>query len=190
MKLNNLKRAVSGAALTLALAFGVTMVASETAQAQYGGYNDPYGRSGGYNDVYQIAAENGYRSGVSHGADHRRQGHRYDATDPAEYRSGTAGYRSEYGNRDAYKQSFREGFRRGYDEGFRGNGGYYGQGNGGYNNGRNDGYYGQGNGGYNNGRNNGSYGRRNDGYNNGHQNDSHRRGNGNGHGNRQRRFPY
>jgi len=113
---------ISGAALASVMALTVAAVASTTAQAQHrdGGY---YGGNG--NDVYRSAYDNGYNSGVWHGQDHSRQRHRYDPTDPSEYRSGTSGY-SGHGSKDAYKQAFREGFRAGYDVGFRQNGGGYG----------------------------------------------------------------
>lgn len=126
------------------------MVASTTAQAQHrddGSY--------GGNDVYRMAYDNGYNSGVWHGQDHTRQGHRYDATDPSEYRKGTSGYHSGYGSKDAYKRAFREGFRVGYDVGYRQNGGGYGRDPYYPTNPRNDPYYGGGRGGYPRGNGNG-----------------------------------
>lgn len=96
----------------LSVVLGVSLAASST-QAQY-----PYGQGRyGYN-VYQIARDQGYRDGVDHGADHARQGKRYDPQSTRHYKDATSGYRSEYGNKDTYKQAYREGFRRGYDEGY------------------------------------------------------------------------
>ena len=129
MNLTKLKRLTTGGALAFALAVGLIVIASTPAQAQHrnDGYYGDQGRGGygGGNDVYRKAYDNGYNSGVSHGRDHSRQRHRYDPTDPSEYRSGTSGY-SGHGSKDAYKQSFREGFRAGYDVGYRQNGGGYG----------------------------------------------------------------
>src|SRR5260370_1438181 len=107
--------------LALAVLLGVSLAASST-QAQY-----PYGRDRYGYDVYQIAQEQGYRDGVDHGADHARQGKRYDPQGTSHYKEATSGYRSEYGNKNAYKEAYREGFRRGYDDGYRRYGGRYGR---------------------------------------------------------------
>ena len=79
------------------------------------------------NDVYRIAQDQGYRDGLDHGAEHAREGKRYDPESTRHYKDATSGYRSEYGNKDAYKQAYREGFRQGYDEGYRRYGGRYGR---------------------------------------------------------------
>lgn len=149
MNFTKLKRLMSGGALAFALAAGLVAIAATPAQAQhrddgYGGYGrGGYGNGNG-NDDYRMAYDNGYNSGVWHGQDHSRQRHRYDPTDPSEYRSGTSGY-SGHGSKDAYKQSFREGFRAGYDVGYRQNGGYgndpYYRGNPRSNDPHNDPYY-------------------------------------------------
>lgn len=100
--------------LTFAVLSALVIAAGTTAHAQY-----PYGRDRyGYGDVYQIAQDQGYRDGVEHGADHARQGRRYDPEGTSHYKDATSGYRSSYGNKDAYKRAYREGFRQGYDEGF------------------------------------------------------------------------
>jgi hypothetical protein len=80
------------------------------------------GRNDGRNDVYRIAQENGYRDGVRQGQDDANRRRRYDYNDDSRYRDASSGYRSEYGNRDAYRQAYREGFARGYEDGFRRNG--------------------------------------------------------------------
>lgn len=82
-----------------------------------------YGYYGGRNDIYRIAQENGYRDGITHGAEHRSESKRYNPTSTRHYKDADDGYRSEYGSKDAYKQAYRDGFQRGYDEGFR-RGGY------------------------------------------------------------------
>lgn len=145
MNLTKLKRLMNGGPLAFAVALGLLTIASTPAQAQHrdgGGY---YGGNG--NDIYRSAYDNGYNSGVWHGQDHSRQRHRYDPTDPSEYRSGTSGY-SGHGSKDAYKQAFREGFRQGYDVGYRQNGGGYGRDPYSRTNPRNDPYYGDGRGRY------------------------------------------
>lgn len=73
---------------------------------------------GGRNYVYRIAQENGYRDGVTHGAEHRSDGKRNNPGTTRHYKDADEGYRSEYGSKDTYKQAYRDGFRRGYDEGY------------------------------------------------------------------------
>lgn len=124
MQLNKLTRLMAGAVIM----FAITVAASIAAQAQYpGGYG---------NDVYRMAEEQGYRDGYAHGADHARQGRRYDYAGTSHYRDATNGYRSGYGNKDAYKQTYRNGFVRGYEAGYRSTGAYNAPSN------RNNPYYG------------------------------------------------
>ena len=145
MRFENSRSAATKIILSLSLIIGFGLAASSTTQAQY--RND---RSYGY-DVYRMAGEQGYRDGVDHGAEHAREGKRYSPESARHYKDATAGYRSEYGNKDAYKQAYREGFRQGYDVGY-GRGGYGRTGS-------NDPYYR--NDPYN-GRGDGRYGRRDD----------------------------
>ena len=79
------------------------------------GRNDRYDR----NEMYRMAQEAGYRDGLRLGQDDasRRRSSSYDRD--SRYRDAMSGYRSEYGDRDAYRQAYREGFRRGYEEGYR-----------------------------------------------------------------------
>lgn len=104
----------------LALSFGVATNTPVLAQHDHHDQNDQNRRDGYNNSNYQIAYDNGYRSGVQHGLEHRNQGHKYSYEDAEHYRQGTEGYRREYGSKDEYKRIFREGFQRGYDEGYRG----------------------------------------------------------------------
>jgi hypothetical protein len=82
-----------------------------------GGYNDDW--RNGRNNMYRIAQDNGYRDGLRQGQDDVNRRRRYDYNDDSRYRDASNGYRSEYGNRDAYRNAYREGFKRGYDEGYR-----------------------------------------------------------------------
>jgi hypothetical protein len=81
-----------------------------------------YRRGTGRGEAFRIAQENGYRDGLRQGQDDANRRRRYDYNDDSRYRDASSGYRSEYGNRDAYRQEYREGFKRGYDEGYRRNG--------------------------------------------------------------------
>lgn len=85
----------------------------------HGRYDDNWGRYD-RDQVRRLAYQNGHNWGLRHGREDqvRRRGYDYDHADA--YRDASAGYRSEYGNREFYRQSFREGYRRGYDEGYRG----------------------------------------------------------------------
>jgi hypothetical protein len=85
-----------------------------------GDWNDGNGRND-RNQAYRIAQENGYRDGLRHGQDDRNRNRRSNYQDSSDFRDASRGYRSEYGNRDAYRNAYREGFRRGYDEGYRNN---------------------------------------------------------------------
>lgn len=154
MSSNQFRSGFGGAVLTLALLIGVGSAMSTTALAQH--RNDRDRRYGYGNDIYRIAQDQGYRDGMDHGAEHARDRQSYNPEGTRHYKDATEGYRSSYGNKDAYKQAYRAGFRRGYDEGFRGNSstGRYGRGSDPYY--RNDPY------GRNNG-NNGDYRRTDDG---------------------------
>lgn len=86
----------------------------------YGRNDGGYGRDDGYggygrNDIYRVAQDQGYRDGLDHGASHGRDGKRFDPEGTRQYRNADQGYRSEYGNKEEYKQVYRESFRRGYE---------------------------------------------------------------------------
>lgn len=132
MKREILRMKAVRALLVFSLLAGVAFIADmPSAQAQY--RNDPY-YGGGYNNIYRMAQDQGYRDGMEQGAKDGRDRNRYKPEDSGRYRDATRGYRSEYGNKDAYKQAYRDGFSRGYDQGFR----QYTYGGGG---GSNDPYY-------------------------------------------------
>ena len=91
--------------------------------------NDPYYRNrrsddyrnGRYdrNDIYRVAQQNGYSEGFKAGQNDQARRRNYDYTDTNEFRNGMRGYRSEYGDRNLYRQAFQQGFQRGYDDGYR-----------------------------------------------------------------------
>jgi hypothetical protein len=86
--------------------------------------NDGYGDDDRYgNNQQQIAQQAlnyGYREGYEAGRQDRSRNDRFDYQDEGAYRDATAGYRSQYGNRETYRRYFREGFQRGYEEGYEG----------------------------------------------------------------------
>jgi hypothetical protein len=73
------------------------------------------------NDIYRIAQQNGYRDGVRHGQEDRSRNRRFDVDNSSDYRDASRGYRSEYGNREAYRNAYRDAFRQGYNDGYRNN---------------------------------------------------------------------
>lgn len=83
------------------------------------GYNN-----GSYNntDIRRRALDIGYTEGRRAGEQDRANGERRDYNDESIYRDATAGYQSNYGNIDSYRNAFREGFREGYRAGY--NNGY------------------------------------------------------------------
>jgi flagellar biosynthesis/type III secretory pathway protein FliH len=97
--------------LAFAAAATISLAAPSVVLAQTG-RNTP-----GYNQ--------GYQRGQSAGAEDSRRGDRFDFADESDYRNGDWGYRSQYGNRDRYRDSFRYGYQDGYRSGY-GNYGTYG----------------------------------------------------------------
>jgi hypothetical protein len=79
------------------------------------GQRDRAGRND-RNEVNIIAQQNGYRDGLRHAEGDRNQRRANEYGNVREYRDALSGYRSEYGDREQYRQAYREGFRRGYDE--------------------------------------------------------------------------
>ena len=96
--------------LALAAAGTISLAAPSLVLAQTG-WNTP-----GYNE--------GYQRGRSAGVEDSRRGDRFEFTDESDYRRGDLGYRSQYGDRDRYRDSFRYGYQEGYRSGFGGYGSY------------------------------------------------------------------
>jgi hypothetical protein len=130
-------RKLGGYLLAFFLLFGIGAVASSTAQAQYpGSYgrdrdyrddryrrDDRYGRYGN-NNIYQIARQQGYSSGLNTGAADAQRGKSYDPQRSRYWKNATDGYNSSYGNKGQYKQIFRDAFVQGYREGYQRYAGY------------------------------------------------------------------
>lgn len=90
----------------MALALAVPAVAQPTRSAR----------------VRSPAFDEGYARGVDAGRDDARRNRPYSYIDDLAYRSADAGYRSEYGPRDWYRDEFRRGYAAGYAEGYPGGG--------------------------------------------------------------------
>jgi hypothetical protein len=92
--------------------------------ARSGGYGNPgggYGNYGGYGTYGRndLAFEKGFADGYNEGIKDGRDRHRNDPLAESRYRSGTHGYESWYGPKDAYKLRYRDAFRSGYEQGYR-----------------------------------------------------------------------
>jgi hypothetical protein len=119
MSILNFRNTLKGLALASVFTFGLILVSSTNASAQYGGYYPNYPNNGGYgrdNDRYRRNErkdyERGYKQGYKDGkedARHRRG--RYGRND----RNGNGGY--GYG---AYQAGYQRGYRDGYDRNKRG----------------------------------------------------------------------
>jgi hypothetical protein len=112
-------------------------------QGYKAGYDDGYnGRPGQYgqlygrptdgnqgpapNDVYadrswgssDMGFDVGYRDGITAGQQDQGRNARSNYRDSGAYQSADLGYRTGYGDMDAYRQHFRDGFERGYQDGY------------------------------------------------------------------------
>jgi hypothetical protein len=110
-----------------AIAFIGLVGFSATANAQYGygQYNNrnPYNNqqyNSGYNSIQQYAITNGYQLGYGSGSNDRNYRANFDLRRSKAYRDADSGYRGDFGNKDAYKQFFRQGFELGYRDGYSG----------------------------------------------------------------------
>ena len=130
MKSTNLTKKIGSAILGLTLLVGIGVMSGTTAQAQwpsnrdrdYGrNRDDRYRRGGNYG--YQVARDRGYQAGLSTGQSDSQRGQSFNPQRSHYYRNATDGYDRYYGNREAYKQAYRDAFVRGSEDGFRRYGG-------------------------------------------------------------------
>src|SRR5450432_2088643 len=114
----NLQSKIGRVVLSASLLLGITVAVSATAQAQ--GRRDGWDRGGyGRNGIYELAQNQGFQDGVNTGASDAGRRQSYDPYRSHFYKNATYGYRNSFGNREAYKQAYRDGFLRGYQDGFR-----------------------------------------------------------------------
>lgn len=85
--------------------------------------NGPYagrgGYGGGYGNMGQIARENGTRDGRNDGAKDRATGHSFRPTQGDNYKN-APGYSSNMGDRQQYKDMYRQGYEPAYQQGYYG----------------------------------------------------------------------
>ena len=112
------------APLTVAVLLAVP--ASVLAQADWRGVTDQATARARYTDaapvsyyeLRRIAYDQGYREGVKKGENDGRRGERFGFQDEREFQRGDRGYHREYGDRDRYRQIFRDGYAAGYSDGY------------------------------------------------------------------------
>jgi flagellar biosynthesis/type III secretory pathway protein FliH len=71
-----------------------------------------------YTQVRRHAYDQGYREGYRRGEEDGRRGDRFRYEDERDYRNADKGYHRSYGDRDRYRQIFRDGFAAGYADGY------------------------------------------------------------------------
>jgi len=82
---------------------------ASTADAQFGGRYEPR----------QVGYDNGYNEGLKEGQKDGRARDAFEFRDERAWRNGDKGYHRNYGDRERYRQIFRNGFEAGYNDGYR-----------------------------------------------------------------------
>ena len=124
MNINKVKRNVgkSGIALFLMVGFGFFLVTD--VNAQYRRDNRQMRRIERIDNrnIFRIALAQGHSDGLREGANAIRNRNRHNPYGEGKFKKATNGYKSRFGNKGAYKQSYQQGFIRGYNEAYyRGN---------------------------------------------------------------------
>lgn len=99
---------------TLPIAFAALLALSAMPACAQGTYGYPRSSVPGGDRAYR----NGYDEGRSQGERDARDGRSFDYRRHREYNTATSGY-GGYGNRNEYRDVFRQGFEAGYDDGYR-----------------------------------------------------------------------
>ena len=75
-----------------------------------------------YGSAYsKQARERGYQDGLSHGQGDARGHHSFRPTDSDAFKNADAGYRSDFGDKNAYRDVYRKAYEEGYRQGYYGN---------------------------------------------------------------------
>lgn len=126
MKLNGLKRTISGAALTVAMMFGITTGLSSSAQAQYRDYNGRYdnGRYGyqqwSRERVRDYALKLAYHNAYTEAGRVSNGRYRVNYRDMPGYRNDDNGHLSWMGYESDYRAAYRRGYEMGFNEALQG----------------------------------------------------------------------
>jgi len=121
MKSNSFKKTISGAALTIALMFGVMLASSASAQAQGRDYNGRYGyQQWSRERVKDYAFKLAYHNAYSDAERIDRGRYRPSYRDMPGYRNDNTGYLAWMGYQDDYHNSYRRGYESGFNESIQG----------------------------------------------------------------------
>lgn len=142
MKRDQWQNRIGAATLTLSLLFGVGIVLSTTAQAQYpndrdaqrrdnrdrnngdrsrrGRNWDGYANYGGSYQLRQTALNAGYNEGNKQGRNDRNKRYGSDYRSKSAYQKATKDYSSKLGDRQLYQRYFRAAYENGYSDGMNG----------------------------------------------------------------------
>jgi hypothetical protein len=71
-----------------------------------------------YYEARRSAYDRGYQEGLSRGQEDARRGDRFGYQDEREFQRGDRGYNGRFGDRERYRQVFRDGFAAGYSDGY------------------------------------------------------------------------
>jgi flagellar biosynthesis/type III secretory pathway protein FliH len=71
-----------------------------------------------YYDARRTAYDQGYREGLKEGEKDGRKSERFDYQDEREFQRADRGYHRSFGDRERYRQTFRDGYAAGYSEAF------------------------------------------------------------------------
>ena len=77
-----------------------------------------------YSEVRRIAYDQGYREGLNKGQQDARRGQRHDYRNEREFERADRGYNRSFGDRERYRQIFRDGYARGYSDSYNRNSRY------------------------------------------------------------------
>lgn len=78
------------------------------------------GNGGYYSQAYNVGQQSGYQDGLRYGAHDRQYGIPYRPTRTQEYRDGDHYYRGSYGDKNQYREGYREAFLNAYRQGYYG----------------------------------------------------------------------
>jgi hypothetical protein len=145
MKLSHLSKHTAGTLFAFALLFGIGIASNVTVNAQYGNNqnqqdrdqrrhdrdnnndrngrgrnNDGYGNYGGSAQLRQTALNAGANEGNKAGREDRNHRRPFEYRNKSAFQKATKDYSSHLGDRETYKQYFREAFEHGYSDGYRG----------------------------------------------------------------------
>ncbi len=138
MKTNIIKNSAKGIGLSLLMAVGLVAFTGTEANAQYRDQDDRQERRDdrqdrrddrqerrddrrddrydrNRNDLYRVARENGFRDGRVEAREDQRDRDRDNPQRAAEYRKATNGYYARLGNKNTYREAYRQAFLEGYN---------------------------------------------------------------------------